>query len=360
MAGYGIPNQGPGRPRKTGGPWTTQENDRLQWLVGRCGDQRQVHWVEIARDHGTRDAKQCRERWDNHLKPGLNRDKITPEEGRVLMEWVAHNGNRWAPLGRHMNRPENMVKNYWYQENKKAERGLSKNKRQETRRRASLSGCLPGSAPMSRDNSGNGAYQPYGRRPQSMSPMYRPVEYNSYRAPAPSYYPEQQQPQQIQTQYYHFSSRRTSVASNGTNPPSLASDHGSPADSPRAGPELPYPQGQHSLPSHWPPQPMEMPLPSPHELVEGAPAHKRSDSYGSNYSTVLAHHSPVALTLPIPTGLTEAQRLYSMQSAQPARLSSYEDRWSIRQPAAPERTEQAPPTPRKPSDPRLAISNLLS
>lgn len=368
MAGYGIPNQGPGRPRKSGGPWTTQENERLQWLVSRCGNQNQVHWVEIARDHGSRDAKQCRERWDNHLKPGLNRDKITPEEGRRLMEWVAHNGNRWAPLGRHMNRPENMVKNYWYQENKKAERGLSKNKRQETRRRASLGGVLPSSAPMSRDNSGNASYPQYGRH--SMSPLFHhTVDYNSYRAPGPSYYPEQQQMQQHQTVYHHYSSRRTSVASNATNPPSLASDHGSPVDSPRAGAELPYPQGQFSLPSAWPPQPVEMPLPSPHELIEGAPVHKRSDSYGSNYSAALANHSPV--TLPIPTGFTEAQRLHSMQPAQPAR-PSYDDRWSHRpsaperpeqapyRPAPPERPEQTPSNSKKPSDPRLSIRNLLS
>ncbi|POS72487.1 regulator of conidiation in Aspergillus-1 [Diaporthe helianthi] len=362
MSGYGIPQQGPGgRPGKSGGPWRTEENDRLQWLVMQCGNPNQVHWVEIAREHGTRDAKQCRERWDNHLKPGLNRDKITPSEGRILMAWVARNGHRWAPLGRHLGRPENMVKNYWYQENKKAERGLSKNKRQDTRRRTSNGSALPASAPMSRDNSANAAYQQHERL--SMSPMYHAVDFNSYRASGPSYYPEQQHQQQHQqemqldqTHYHHYSSRRTSVASIATNPPSLASDHGSPVDSPRAAAELPYPPGQLALPPTWPPpQPIDMPLPSPQGLFETAGAHKRSDSYGSNLSAALAHHSPV--TLPIPTGFPEAQRLHSMQSVLPTR--PYRDDRRSTQLVAPERHEQAPSNHRKPSDPRLSIWNLI-
>ncbi|KAH8772869.1 hypothetical protein F5883DRAFT_549785 [Diaporthe sp. PMI_573] len=347
MEGYPATNQGSGRPRKQGGPWTTAENDRLQWLVTRCGNQNQVHWVEIAREHGSRDAKQCRERWDNHLKPGLNREKITPDEGQRLMAWVAQNGNRWAPLGRYMNRPENMVKNYWYQENKKAERGLTKNKRHESRRRTSH-GVLPGSVPMSRDNSGNSSCQPYGR--SSVSPMYAPahVDYNNHRAPGPYY----QTPQQNYPSY-HYSSRRTSVASIVTNPPSLASDHGSPAESP-CGAELPYPPGQFALP-HWPPQPIEMPLTSPLGLAEGA-GHKRSDSaasYGSTFSAALATHSPV--TLPIPTGFPERQRLPSMQAS-----PSFDDRWSARLPSRQEQPEQGPSGSRKGSDPRLSISNLLS
>ncbi|KAH8755070.1 hypothetical protein F5883DRAFT_571893 [Diaporthe sp. PMI_573] len=350
MASYVTTNQGPGRPRKQGGPWTTGENERLQWLVNRCGNQNQVHWVEIAREHGSRDAKQCRERWDNHLKPGLNREKITPDEGAKLMAWVAQNGNRWAPLGRYMNRPENMVKNYWYQENKKAERGLTKNKRQETRRRASH-GVLPGSTPMSRDNSGNSSYQPYQR--SSVSPMYSPahVDYNNYRAPGPYH----QTPQQTYAPYPHYESRRPSVESIITNPPSLASDHGSPAESPRAGVELPYPPGQFALPPHWPPQPIEMPLTSPHDSADSA-GHKRSDSagsYGTTFSAAMANHSPVML--PIPTRIPERQRLPSMQTS-----PSFDDRWSARLPSRPEKPEQGPSSPRKGSDPRLAISNLLS
>ncbi|KAG8158753.1 hypothetical protein KVR01_011196 [Diaporthe batatas] len=378
MTQYPIANPGPGRPRKAGGSWTAQENSRLVWLIKRYPNQSQLHWVEIAREHGTRDAKQCRERWDNHLKPGLNRDKITPEEGEEIMRWVALNGNKWAPLGRHLGRPENMVKNYYYQESKKSERERLKKERQEDRRRDSHSSALPASVPMSRDNSGNAAY-PYGRRPQSLSPVYTPANYNSYRtATAPAYQLDQQMYLlSNQTHYHHYQSRRTSVASNATNPPSLASDHGSPAESPRAGAELPYPPGQFSLPSAsaFPPQPVETALPSPHELVEGAPAHKRSESWGSTYS---AHHSPNVL--PIPTGFTDAQRLHSMQSAQDARpfpvdnmrlaRPSCDHRWSAPRPSAPERPQQAlsipyrpqqaPSTPKKSSDPRLSISNLLS
>lgn len=73
-----------------------------------------------------RNAKQCRERYINHMAP-LRRDRIMPEEGRRIMHLVASHGKRWAWIGRELNRSENTLKNYWNQERKKGENGRRRN-----------------------------------------------------------------------------------------------------------------------------------------------------------------------------------------------------------------------------------------
>lgn len=346
MASFGTMNQGPGRPpRKQGGPWTTAENERLTQLVNRYTNiKTQLHWVEIAREHGSRDAKQCRERWDNHLKPGLNREKITGHEGGLLLAWVRDHGKHWAPLGRQFNRPENMVKNYYYQEHKKSERGITKHRRNGSRHRV-LHDRLSSSVPMSRDNSASSSHQAYGR--SSLSPVYAPapIDYNNHRAPGQYY---QHGPP------YDYSSRRTSVASVMTNPPSLTPDHGSPAESPRAGAEIPYPPGQFSLPTY--PQPVEIPLSSGHYLGEGA-GHKRSNSASSYGSFSMAHpHSPISF--PIRTGFLDRQRQHSVQAPVPTTPGFYDRRPT--QPSLPRNSEQAASNSRKDSDARMSLSHIMS
>lgn len=353
MASYGTMNHGQVRPRKQGGPWTTAENERLSFLVSRYERQAQVHWVEIAREHGTRDAKQCRERWDNHLKPGMNRDKISDVEGATLLAWVDENGKHWAPLGRILNRPENMVKNYWYQEHKKSERGNTRHRRHESRRASH--GRLSSSVPMSRDSSASSLHQAYGR--SSVSPTYATAphdfapshsDYNNYRAAGPYY------PSASHYTPYNYSSRRTSVASVMTNPPSLTPDHGSPAESPRAGAEIPYPTGQFSLPQ-YPLRPIDMA--SPHELVEGA-AHKRSYSEESHGSFSMTHpHSPSSLSIRNII-FPERQRQLPSLASTTGFPASFPDRRPT-QPPSPRNAEQAAPNSRKDSDVRMSLSHIM-
>lgn len=344
MASFGTMNQGPGRPRKQGGPWTTNENDRLTMLVHQYTLQKaQIHWVEIARQHGTRDAKQCRERWDNHLKPGLNREKISESEGEELLEWVRQNGKHWAPLGRKLRRPENMVKNYYYQEHKKSERGITKHRRHGSRHRP-LHDRLSSSVPMSRDNSASSSHQAYGR--SSVSPVYIPAttDYSNQRAPGPFY----------QSAYppYQYSSRRASDVSVITNPPSLTPDHGSPAESPRAGAEIPYSLGQFTFPSH--PQPIEIPL-SSNYLVDGA-GHKRSNSASSYGSFSMAHpHSPTFL--PISTGFLDMQRQPSARAPTTA-TPGFSDRRPTRS-SMPRNSEQAASNSKKEYDARMSLAHIL-
>lgn len=73
------------------------------------------NWTRIAGGMGIRSAKQCRERYTQHLKPGLNRSPISDEEGRQIMRMVSESGQRWAQIARNLgtNRSDNQIKNWW-------------------------------------------------------------------------------------------------------------------------------------------------------------------------------------------------------------------------------------------------------
>ncbi|KAI5801197.1 Homeodomain-like protein [Geopyxis carbonaria] len=93
------------------GPWSSNEDSQLLHLV-------QIHgahnWVRISGLLGSRTPKQCRERYHQNLKPTLNHDPITPEEGAIIEKLVLDMGKRWAEIARHLNgRSDNAVKNWW-------------------------------------------------------------------------------------------------------------------------------------------------------------------------------------------------------------------------------------------------------
>jgi Myb-like DNA-binding protein FlbD len=73
-----------------------------------------LNWVRISQQLGTRTPKQCRERYHQNLKPNLNHEPISPEEGLVIEQLVREIGKRWAEIARRLNnRSDNAVKNWW-------------------------------------------------------------------------------------------------------------------------------------------------------------------------------------------------------------------------------------------------------
>ncbi|CZT19984.1 uncharacterized protein RCC_05841 [Ramularia collo-cygni] len=114
-------------PQHKRGPWSQQEDQLLLHLVSVHGAH---NWVRISSTIQTRSPKQCRERFHQNLKPNLNHDPITPEEGILIEQMVAEMGKRWAEIARRLRgRSDNAVKNWW-------NGGMNRRRRNNQQRRA--------------------------------------------------------------------------------------------------------------------------------------------------------------------------------------------------------------------------------
>ena len=114
------------------GPWSQQEDAYLVQLVHQQGA---LNWVRIAQIIGSRSPKQCRERFHQNLKPTLNHEPISAEEGLLIERLVGEMGKRWAEIARRLHgRSDNSVKNWW-------NGSMNRRRRLVLRRRPSSSQC---------------------------------------------------------------------------------------------------------------------------------------------------------------------------------------------------------------------------
>jgi len=70
------------------GNWLPEEDIALAQLVSSISSSGPINWVRIAHNMQHRTPKQCRERYHQHLNPGLNREPITVEEELIKQRWT--------------------------------------------------------------------------------------------------------------------------------------------------------------------------------------------------------------------------------------------------------------------------------
>ncbi|PKC68566.1 hypothetical protein RhiirA1_416813, partial [Rhizophagus irregularis] len=97
--------------------WKIEEDEKLRRLAIKY-DKRK--WKNIAAEMGTRDAKQCRERYFGHLEDGIDKHPLSKEEEALILKF-RETGNGWARIAAIVNdtfktkRTANQVKNNYNQ-----------------------------------------------------------------------------------------------------------------------------------------------------------------------------------------------------------------------------------------------------
>lgn len=109
-------------------PWVMKEDETMRKLVEENGTKQ---WTIIAEKLNkcfpcnSRTGKQCRERWHNHLNPGINKESWSIQEEITLFTTHSKLGNKWAEISNYLpGRTDNCIKNHFYSTLRKQFRNL--------------------------------------------------------------------------------------------------------------------------------------------------------------------------------------------------------------------------------------------
>lgn len=78
-------------------------------------DETLIVWRDVAIELNTRNANQCRERWTNHLRPGIRRGDWSKEEDATIEKLQKQIGNHWSQIAAELDKRTDIdVKNRWH------------------------------------------------------------------------------------------------------------------------------------------------------------------------------------------------------------------------------------------------------
>ena len=96
--------------------WTREEDKKLADLYNELKDKFEfkIIWIKIAASFPDRSREQCRKRWRYKLDPGKKHDKWAPHEDEMLWKLHCKIGNKWAKIGKLINRSDVEIKNRYF------------------------------------------------------------------------------------------------------------------------------------------------------------------------------------------------------------------------------------------------------
>ncbi|CAG8636869.1 11997_t:CDS:2 [Acaulospora morrowiae] len=108
------------------GRFSSEEDKKLLEYINKHGIGR---WQDVAGHVGTRNEKQCRERYFGHLAPEVNKSPFTENEIKKIYE-LREEGYKWAEISRRLGngRTPNNIKNIWNQKLSKSPGGRESKK----------------------------------------------------------------------------------------------------------------------------------------------------------------------------------------------------------------------------------------
>ena len=89
--------------------FTKEEDNRLCTIIEILGVK---EWVSVAKMMGTKNWRQCKERWNQFLNPNINKDGWTEEEDDLLLRLHEKYGSKWSLMVSHFKgRPRLQIRN---------------------------------------------------------------------------------------------------------------------------------------------------------------------------------------------------------------------------------------------------------